>query len=73
MVGDVGVSFVMLDRVGEVLVVTGPTASSDVRLRLSQAIAHSSGAALRVACELIDKKLAAQEHVARYRLLTAEH
>jgi CRISPR-associated endonuclease Cas1 len=66
---DVGVSFVMLNRTGEVLFVTGPVASSDVRLRRSQALAHSSGAALRIARELIDKKLEGQEHVARYKLL----
>jgi CRISPR-associated endonuclease Cas1 len=70
--GDVGVSFVMLDRVGKVLLATGPTASSDVRLRRSQAIAHSSGAALRIACELIDKKLVGQERVARHKLLAVD-
>jgi CRISPR-associated endonuclease Cas1 len=69
---DVGASFVMLSRRGKVLFVTGPTASSDVRLRRAQALAHSSGAALRIARELIDKKLEGQEHVARYKLLAVE-
>jgi CRISPR-associated endonuclease Cas1 len=66
---DVGASFVMLNRNGKVMFVTGPVASSDVRLRRAQALAHSSGAALRIARELIDKKLEGQEHVARYKLL----
>jgi CRISPR-associated endonuclease Cas1 len=65
---DVGASFVMLNRIGKVLFVTGPTASSDVRLRRAQALAHSSGAALRIARELIDQKLAGQEQVARDKL-----
>src|SRR5882724_1645061 len=40
---DVGASFVMLDRTGRVLLVTGPTAPSDIRLRRAQALAHTSG------------------------------
>jgi CRISPR-associated endonuclease Cas1 len=66
---DVGASFVMLNRTGKVLFATGPSASSDVRLRRAQALAHSSGAVLRIARELIDQKLAGQEQVARYKLL----
>src|SRR5262249_18386905 len=38
------------------------------RLRRAQAVAHTSGAALRIARELIDQKLAGQEQVARYKL-----
>ena len=68
----VGASFTMLNRTGKVLFITGPTASSDVRLRRSQALAHSSGAALRIARELIDRKLAGQEQVARHKLLAVE-
>jgi CRISPR-associated endonuclease Cas1 len=68
---DVGASFVMLNRTGKVLFVTGPNSSSDVRLRRAQALAHSSGAALRIARELIDQKLAGQEQVARHKLLAA--
>lgn len=59
----------MLDRTGRVLFVTGPTAPSDIRLRRAQALAHTSGAALRIALDLIDKKLAGQESVARNKLL----
>jgi CRISPR-associated endonuclease Cas1 len=69
---DVGASFVMLNRTGKVLFVTGPTASSDVRLRRAQALAHSSGAALRIARELIDQKLAGQEQVARDKLSASQ-
>jgi CRISPR-associated endonuclease Cas1 len=65
---DVEASFVMLNRIGKVLFVTGPTASSDVRLRRAQGLAHSSGAALRIARELIDQKLAGQESIARDKL-----
>jgi CRISPR-associated endonuclease Cas1 len=67
-ISDVGASFVMLNRNGKVLFATGPSAPSDVRLRRAQAVAHTSGAALRIARELIDKKLAGQEQVARYKL-----
>jgi CRISPR-associated endonuclease Cas1 len=67
-ISDVGASFVMLNRNGKVLFATGPNAPSDVRLRRAQATAHTSDAALRIARELIDQKLAGQEQVARYKL-----
>jgi CRISPR-associated endonuclease Cas1 len=69
---DLGVPFLMLNRKGRVLFVTGPTAPSDVRLRRAQALAHHSGAALRIARELIDKKLAGQEQVARHKLFAED-
>jgi CRISPR-associated endonuclease Cas1 len=62
-------SFVMLERDGSVLATTGPVRPSDARLRRAQALAHSSGAALRIARELIRKKLAGQEQVAMGKLL----
>jgi CRISPR/Cas system-associated endonuclease Cas1 len=62
-------SFVMLERDGHVLATTGPVHSSDARLRRAQALAHQSGAALEIARELISKKLAGQERVARAKLL----
>jgi len=62
-------AFVMLDRDGTVLTVTGPVRPSDARLRRAQALAHQSGAVLRIARELISKKLAGQEKVARENLL----
>jgi CRISPR/Cas system-associated endonuclease Cas1 len=71
-IADVGASFVMLNRTGKVLLATGPSASSDVRLRRAQALAHSSGAALRIARELIDQKLAGQGQVAREKLHAVE-
>jgi CRISPR-associated endonuclease Cas1 len=69
---DVEASFVMLNRTGKVLFVTGPTAPSDVRLRRAQGLAHSSGAALRIAREIIDQKLAGQEQVARDKLSSTQ-
>jgi CRISPR-associated endonuclease Cas1 len=59
----------MLERSGKVLFVTGPVRSSDAKLRRAQALAHSSGAALRISRELIRQKLVAQEQVARLKLL----
>ena len=66
---DQDVAFTMLERNGKVLAVTGPVRPSDAKLRRSQALSHSSGAALRIARELISQKLAAQERVARHKLL----
>lgn len=65
---DQDAAFVMLDRDGSVLSTTGPVRSSDARLRRAQALAHHSGAALEIARELIDQKLAAQEQVATNKL-----
>jgi len=62
-------SFAMLERDGSVLATTGPARSSDVRLRRAQALAHVSGAALRITRELIRQKLTGQELVARNKLL----
>ena len=50
---DQDAAFVMLDRLGEVLAITGPVHPSDARLRRAQALAESSGVALRIAVELI--------------------
>ena len=66
---DQGAAFVMLERDGKVLAVTGPVRPSDAKLRRAQALAHSSGAALKITRELISKKLTGQEQVARYKLL----
>ncbi len=66
---DQDAAFVMLDRDGSALATTGPVRSSDAKLRRAQALAHSSGAALSIARELISQKLAGQERVARYKLL----
>src|SRR5437773_493191 len=61
-------AFVMLDRDGSVLAAIGPVRSSDARLRRAQAVAHRSAVALQIARELIGKKLAGQEQVARNKL-----
>src|SRR5712692_3253946 len=64
-------AFIMLERDGRVLAVTGPVRPSDARLRRAQALAHQSGAALRIVRELIGQKLAGQERVARDKLRNA--
>jgi CRISPR-associated endonuclease Cas1 len=66
---DQNASFAMLDRDGSVLATTGPVRSSDAKLRRAQALAHNSGAALRISRELIAQKLRGQEQVAKYKLL----
>src|SRR5713226_8354856 len=60
-ISDVGASFVMLDRRGKVLAVTGPVAPSDAKLRRAQALALGNGTALKISKELISQKLAGQE------------
>ena len=65
---DQNASFVMLERDGSVLATTGPVRPSDARLRRAQALANSSGAAVRLAIELIAGKLKGQETMARERL-----
>ena len=61
---DQDAAFVMLDRDGSVLVTTGPVRPSDARLRRAQALAHGSGAALKISRELIGRKLEVQEKIA---------
>src|SRR6266404_9880440 len=65
---DVGASFVMLDRLGKVRVVTGPTSPSEARLRRAQAVALGSGMAVKIARELIAAKLNGQESLVREKL-----
>jgi CRISPR-associated endonuclease Cas1 len=65
-------AFVMLERDGSVLATTGPVRPSDARLRRAQALSSQSGTAVQIARELIDKKLAGQERVARYKLLATQ-
>ena len=69
---DQDVAFSMLHRDGKLLCVTGPVRASDARLRRAQALANQSDIALRIARELIDKKLAGQEQVARHKLIASE-
>src|SRR5437660_5324272 len=65
---EVGASFVMLDRLGKVRVVTGPVSPSEARLRRAQALALSNGNALPIARELIAAKLKGQEELVREKL-----
>ena len=64
-ISDVGASFLMLDRTGKVLAVTGPVAPSDAKLRRAQSLALGNGSALRISKELISQKLAGQELLVR--------
>src|ERR1039458_7574800 len=68
-VNDQDASFLLLDRDGSILATTGPVRPSDAKLHRAQALAHHSGAALRITRELIGQKLAGQEEVARIKLL----
>src|SRR5437016_12988708 len=58
-------AFIMLERDGTVLAVTGPVRTSDARLRRAQALAQQSGAALEIGKELIRAKLHGQEFLVR--------
>src|SRR2546427_4184171 len=72
---DQNAAFVMLERNGKVLATTGPVRPSDAKLRRAQALAAQSEAGLQIARELISRKLAGQEQVARASLrdrLTAD-
>ena len=57
-------SFMMLERDGKVLAVTGPVNPSDARLRRAQSLAYKSDKGLEIAKELIRRKLDGQERVA---------
>src|SRR6266700_2756695 len=65
---EVGASFLLLDRLGKVRVVTGPTSPSDARLRRAQALALGNGTAVKIARELISAKLSGQETLIREKL-----
>jgi len=70
---DQDAAFVMLQRDGRVLASTGPAPGlDDARLRRAQALGLRSGVGLEIARELIDKKLAGQEQVARDKLHNSE-
>jgi CRISPR-associated endonuclease Cas1 len=67
-ISDVEAAFVMLERDGSALVTTGPVRPSDARLRRAQSLAYESGIALKIARELIYRKLSGQEHLVREKL-----
>lgn len=62
---DQGAAFVMLDRRGKVVAVTGPVSPSDARLRRAQSLALGNGTALRISKELIRQKLEGQAALVR--------
>jgi CRISPR-associated endonuclease Cas1 len=64
-ISEIGASFVMLDKRGKVIIVCGPNAPSEARLRRAQALALGNGTALRISKELISQKLDGQAAVAR--------
>jgi CRISPR-associated endonuclease Cas1 len=61
-------SFVMLERNGKVMCVTGPVRPSEAKLRRAQALAAGNGLGLEIARSLIDAKVRGQELVLRERL-----
>jgi CRISPR-associated endonuclease Cas1 len=65
---DQDAAFVMLERDGSVLATTGPVRPSDSRLRRAQSLAHHSEVAVRIARELIYRKLIGQEGLVREKL-----
>jgi CRISPR-associated endonuclease Cas1 len=65
---EIDASFVMLDRLGKVRVVTGPTSASEARLRRAQALALGNGTAARIGRELIAAKLTGHETLTRAKL-----
>jgi len=58
-------AFLLLDRDGSVLAVSGPVGPSDARLRRAQSLAHHSGVAVQIAGQLISQKLEGQQMIAR--------
>ena len=62
---DQDAAFVLLDRDGSVLTVSGPVGPSDARLRRAQSLAHQSDVAVRISRELISQKLEGQKRIAR--------
>ncbi len=64
-ISDVGAAFLMLDRRGKVLAITGPVSPSDARLRRAQSLALGNGTALRISKELIRQKVDGQAALVR--------
>ncbi len=58
----------MLNRLGKVRVMTGPTSPSEARLRRAQALALGNGTAEKIARDLISAKLTGQEMLVRDKL-----
>lgn len=58
-------AFVLLERNGKILCVTGPVRPSEAKLRRAQSLAAGNGAGLEIARSLIDEKIKGQERVLR--------
>jgi CRISPR-associated endonuclease Cas1 len=65
---DQNAAFVLLERDGKTLCVTGPVGSSDAKLRRAQALAIGNGMGLEICRRLIEAKLQGQEKVLREHL-----
>jgi len=65
---DQDAAFVMLERNGKTLCITGPVGSSDAKLRRAQALAIGNGMGLEISRRLIEAKLQGQEKVLRDHL-----
>ncbi len=65
---DQNAAFVMLERDGKILTVTGPVRKSEVHLRRAQALARQSGIGIQITRDLITRKLLGQEEIARSHL-----
>lgn len=65
---DQNAGFVLLERDGKTICVTGPVGSSDAKLRRAQALAIGNGMGLEICRRLIEAKLQGQEKVLREHL-----
>jgi len=57
---EIGASFIQIDADGQVVVASGPAGLDDARLRRSQALGPSNGVGMKVARELVRRKLEGQ-------------
>lgn len=57
---DVGAAFVQIDADGQVVVASGPAGLDDARLRRTQALAVTNGTGIKIARELVRRKLEGQ-------------
>jgi CRISPR-associated endonuclease Cas1 len=64
-ISDVGASFSLLDKRGKALMVCGPCAPSDSKLRRAQSLALGNGVALTISKEIISQKLDGQATLVR--------
>ena len=70
-IANIGAALIFIDRRGKLLFASGPTATSDARLRRMQSLALANGIALRISRELIRQKLHGQSALVRDMLQNA--